>query len=172
MPTTKTGITKNGDPNGEIVSITNLFSRSTYIRAEDQQDSTIDIKKVNANDPNKTLAGAKFRLYKLDSSENKLYYKIDNNTVSWTKIESEATIATSKYDGLLDTRFAHLTKGTYYLEETQAPIGFTGLSGPVKIELDITATNKLTATFHEEDSGAGLGKKLMKQAAFTSSPSP
>lgn len=58
---------KNASVNYENWSnynLTNLFSRSTYIRVTDQQETTLTVKKVDQTSPQTGLAGASFRLYR------------------------------------------------------------------------------------------------------------
>ena len=120
--------------------ITHLFSRSTYIRVMDDQDSTLTVCKKNA-DGNMTLSGASFRLYRLNSSEGiNEYYSLNNetDTVEWTSEADKATLITTEENGKPVNGFIHLKDGTYYLEEVAAPAGYIPLSSVVTVTINLT----------------------------------
>ncbi len=126
------------------INLMHLFSRSTYIRVTDVQETTLSIKKVAASDENTGLSGAGFRLYKLGESNEKLYYAWNEEagTVTWTETVGEALTVTTGEDGKSDKDFLKLSDNTYYLEETKAPDGYYKLKEPVKLVLK---NAKLTA---------------------------
>ena len=123
--------------------LTNLFSRSTYIRVKDDEDSTLTVYKVNS-DGNAPLSGAKFRLYRTNSAGTNEYYSRDESTdvVNWVAEESAATVITTGENGSPDKGFTHLKNGTYYLEEIGAPAGFIPLSHPVTVKINLNNTDK------------------------------
>lgn len=119
--------------------ITHLFSRSTYIRVMDDQDSTLTVCKKNA-DGNMTLSGASFRLYRLNSEGINEYYSLNNetDTVEWTSEADKATLITTEENGKPVNGFIHLKDGTYYLEEVAAPSGYIPLSSVVTVTINLT----------------------------------
>ncbi len=102
--------------------ITNLFSRSSYIRFTDTNDVTLKLKKVDSANKNVPLSGAEFRLYRLNNDKQKEYY-VRNNTgeVSWNTDVNAAKVITTGTDGMSTENFTQLTDGTFYLEEIKAP---------------------------------------------------
>lgn len=132
------------DVDGNDINLMHLFSRSTYIRVTDVQETILSIKKVAAEDGNTGLSGAQFRLYKLGAGNEKLYYAYneDTDTVTWTENVGEALTVTTGENGKSDKDFLKLSDNTYYLEETKAPEGYCKLKEPVKLVLENT---KLTA---------------------------
>lgn len=107
----------------------------------------LDIKKYSKND-NKTLAGAKFKLYK-DSTdtENNLIkvtgsagkYVVDP-TSNTTEFESVASIDDKGYN----LHVNGLAAGTYYLVETEAPAGYNKLTAPIKVTITKTGDTEWT----------------------------
>ena len=95
---------------------------------------------VKTDSTNKLLADAKFKLYDAenDGTEIKLV-KIDDNTyrvaVNDEKGVEIVTNATSKIT------IKGLKKGTYWLEETEAPQGYNGLTA--RVEVDLTGGNNV-----------------------------
>lgn len=87
----------------------------------------------------KKLAGAEFKLYKMDGN-NKVYYKFvaadeENDTpakVEWVAADA-ADVKTSDANGELE--FKGLSAGTYYLEEVKAPEGYNLLAEAVPVEV-------------------------------------
>ncbi len=136
---------KNSSTNYEDWSsseVTQLFSRSTYIRVMDKQETTLKLKKVDES--NKVLSGAKFRLYRLDSENKKEYYVRNNNNISWNTDINTAMVLTTDSDGMAES-FTGLRNGEYYLEEVKAPDGYYKLKGPLKLRLE-----KATFTLNPE----------------------
>lgn len=108
------------------------------------------------------LADAEFRLYKMDG-ETKKYaqftetgtntsiYKL-NKTDNWTTNETDATKVLTPVSG--NIRFEGLDAGTYYLEETAAPVGYNKLTDPIKVEIKSTlpaagGTASYTVTYND-----------------------
>ena len=86
------------------------------------------------------LSGAKFVLYRMDGG-TKEYAKLTNNKIDgWVTDKGDAT--TLETDGAGDILIEGLNVGTYYLEETEAPVGYNKLTKP--IEVKITATPDAT----------------------------
>lgn len=146
--------------------ITNLFSRSTYIRVTDENDVTLKPKKVDSSNTEIKLSGAQFRLYRLNSEGEKEYYvkekvvvKNDSTvkeyaeSVSWNTDASKAFVVTSGDDGMSikptspdsedpnkapTSNFTELKDGTYYLEEIKAPNGYALPPDPVELKIELS----------------------------------
>ena len=116
-------------------NLTNLFSRSTYIRVRDIQETDLQVKKVSAVNKDVTLSGAQFRLYRIGDGGTKLYYSRSGETVSWTPVAASALLVETGEDGLSNEKFTKLSDGTYYLEEVKAPAGYRLPEKPVKLEI-------------------------------------
>ena len=129
---------KNED--GTDRNLMNLFSRSTYIRIRDEQETTLKVKKADAASPDIGLAEAKLRLYTTtgDGTGAKLYYSwnSETKTAEWTADETQALVVITGGDGMAEEKFTGLTDGTYYLEEVKAPNGYYKLKEPVKLILE------------------------------------
>ena len=94
------------------------------------------------------LSGAKFVLYKTADSK-KLYYYYNETTdkVEWVELVDDAAVASAIKAGTITevttngsgvAKFQGLDSGTYYLHETEAPVGYNLLKGDVTVA--ITAT--------------------------------
>ena len=92
----------------------------------------IVINKYATGNENTKLEGAKFVLKNNDGK----YYKCDTATkaVSWVDDKSAATEVSTDANGA--ARFDGLQAGTYSLEETVAPAGYTQLTKDITIVLD------------------------------------
>ncbi len=101
------------------------------------------IDKYSSKDESKKLADAKFVLYKLEG-ETKLYYKYDetNKVISWVENVAEATVAVTNNDGAAE--FVGLKDGTYYLQETEAPIGYNKLTEDLEVVINGTVADQET----------------------------
>ena len=87
------------------------------------------------------LSGAKFVLYRMDG-DTKKYAKLTNNKIDgWVTDKGDAT--TLETSGTGDILIEGLNVGTYYLEETEAPVGYNKLTEPIEVE--ITATTSVTS---------------------------
>ncbi|MCQ4023273.1 MULTISPECIES: SpaA isopeptide-forming pilin-related protein [unclassified Ruminococcus] len=124
--------------------LTNLFSRSTYIRVTDNQKTTLKVKNVNKS--NEALSDAQFRLYRLNlQNENEYYAGYSENNVSWNTDVNTAMVVTTDTDGVAQA-FNGLTNGEYYLEEVKPSNGYNKLNEPVKLIID-----KATLTLSPRD---------------------
>ena len=106
--------------------------------------------KINSEN-NQPLAEARFVLYRktlsTEGAEITEYYKLnDSGAVEWVTEKQNATIATSEVDGSLDKAFAHISGGTYYLEEIQSPAGFALLAHPVEVTIEFDPELAVTAS--------------------------
>lgn len=95
---------------------------------------------LNSTNNEVALSGAKFVLYRMDG-DTKKYAKLTNNKIDgWVNDKGNAT--TLETSGTGDILIEGLNEGTYYLEETEAPVGYNKLTKP--IEVKITATPDAT----------------------------
>lgn len=97
----------------------------------------LDVNKVDGNNVDKKLPGAKF---KLQNSSKTQYAKVDSNNkfVEWTD-ETNATELVSDENGLF--KVIGLDDGTYYLKETVAPSGYNTLADPIKLVISANTNN-------------------------------
>lgn len=98
---------------------------------------------------NKTLAGAKFQLVKVDSNGNIVSYatQASDGSYTWSDSATGATTYTSDTNGLVELKglsySAKLDSGeSYALLETQAPDGYAKLDSPVKFTIDQGSFNE------------------------------
>ena len=97
----------------------------------------LDVNKVDGNNVDKKLPGAKF---KLQNGTQTQYAKVDSNNkfVEWTD-EANATELVSNENGLF--KVIGLDDGTYYLKETVAPSGYNTLADPIKLVISANTNN-------------------------------
>lgn len=112
------------------------YGRNTNIETAPSETDTytymFDLVKTDST--NKLLADAKFKLYDAenDGTEIKLV-KIDDNTYRVAvNGETGVEIVTNAASKIT---IKGLTKGTYWLQETEAPQGYNGLTARVKVDL-------------------------------------
>ena len=106
------------------------------------------------------LADAEFRLYKKDGETPKyaMFTETGTNTsiyklTGWTTIEADATKVKTPADG--NIKFDGLDAGTYYLEETKAPVGYNKLTAPITVVISSTLpTTGGTASYTVTADGA------------------
>ena len=95
---------------------------------------------LNSTNNEVALSGAKFVLYRMDG-DTKEYATLTNNKIDgWVTDKGGATTLVTSGEG--DILIEGLNVGTYYLEETEAPVGYNKLTKP--IEVKITATPDAT----------------------------
>lgn len=89
---------------------------------------------VKTDSTNKLLANAKFKLYDAenDGTEIKLV-KIDDNTYRVTKSDETGNEIVTNAASKITIK--GLKKGIYWLQETEAPQGYNGLTARVKVDL-------------------------------------
>lgn len=96
---------------------------------------------LGGDDTNHALADAEFQLYKKDG-ETKKYAKFaetGTNTsiyklTGWDADASNAAKVKTPASG--NIQFEGLDAGTYYLEETKAPVGYNKLTAPITVVID------------------------------------
>lgn len=99
----------------------------------------LNVKKVN--DQGTMLANAKFKLYSDDTcTQEVLVEKTENGYKVTGEKNSESVEMISGSQG--DFYITGLDDGTYYLKETQAPVGYRKLADPIKIELSATMNSE------------------------------
>ena len=109
---------------------------TTYVWELNVHKYTLDSKNKEV-----ALSGAKFVLYRMDNGVKK-YAKLTNKKiVGWVTDKDNAT--TLETSGTGDILIEGLNVGTYYLEETEAPVGYNKLTEPIEVE--ITATTSVTS---------------------------
>lgn len=110
---------------------------------------TYKINGLKINNHNKTLEGAKFRLYSDAECTNEVYLKkaqngyivINRDSVGGDdhtggEVPSEAVEMVSNEDGIFT--IIGLDQGTYWLKETDSPDGYRELLDPIEITLEPT----------------------------------
>ena len=106
------------------------------------------IKKYAESD-NKTLAGAKFKLYKdsTDTEDNLIKvtgsagkYVVDPNSTETVFESVESITGVNGYN----LHVNGLAAGTYYLVETEAPAGYNKLTAPIKVTITKTEDTEWT----------------------------
>ena len=113
----------------------------------------IHIKKVDGK--NAPLKGVKFDLYKEDQNGTILGNQIGlDNTTKLSKVASDLTT-----DVKGEINKDGLANGTYYLVETETLAGYNLLSGPVKVDLNIT----YTATWAEKNTYDEHGNLILHE---------
>lgn len=139
--------------------LTPLFSRSTYIRVADTQETALAVKKVDSLKTDSLLADAQFRLYRIadDGKSKEYYFRNDKDEVSWVTNSADALVVKTKSDGLSDKCFTKLKDGEYYLEEIKPPPGYNTPSEALKLQLE---SAKLTMLNANPSSGHKIDESL------------
>ena len=96
---------------------------------------------LGGDDTNHALADAEFQLYKKDGDTQKyaMFTETGTNTsiyklTGWTNNATEAIKVKTPANG--NITFEGLDAGTYYLEETKAPVGYNKLTAPITVVID------------------------------------
>ena len=99
----------------------------------------LNVHKYTLNSTNKeeALNGAKFVLYREDGTEKKYAKLINGRIAGWVANKGDAMTLETSGEGNISIE--GLNVGIYYLEETEAPVGYNKLAKP--IEVKITATS-------------------------------
>lgn len=95
------------------------------------------------------LAGASFRLYKVDATGQKLYLHEDrlDNDNQWVDVTNpKVTIMTSDNKGLVTTGNHWLPIGEYFFEEVTAPNGYQITDAALKVKVTVPADSTQPVT--------------------------
>lgn len=126
-----------GNPNAAKLEYSNdptdTTQTGTEISKETVYSCSVNVLKHKAGDDTAMLAGAKFKLYKMNGAE-KVYYKWNatDKKVEWVAAADADELTT---DGDGKAQFNGIEAGAYFLTETAAPDGFNKLTSdePVTI---------------------------------------
>lgn len=99
-----------------------------YTMSDSASVITYDIDILKYTGENTPLAGATFRLYKMEGSTPKYALITDGKLTGWDNV---GTALTSPSDGKLSVD--GLDADTYFLEETAAPSGYNKLTSPIQV---------------------------------------
>lgn len=165
-------------PNQAHVEFTNNVGK-TFTADSDQPEvhtGGAQLKKVDANDSTKTLAGATFEVYRIATSEES-NADTENAISSYTVENADDETVTTKlmpvffYDNatLTGEKVSSFTTdengvgyvyglayGDYYLVETKAPSGYNKLATPIKITINATSHQTENAVTVKNTAGALL----------------
>lgn len=141
----------SNDPNEDYDPATD--AQPTHVGKTSPSEATvytyqIRIKKVDASDETKVLAGAQFIAYRYTSTNTKSYYIVDatGKVTGITDTETEATpLITDEY-GMLS--IIGLPSGTHHFKEVVAPSGYNLLTTEISVIITAAAnatTGKLTS---------------------------
>ena len=127
--------------------------------------------KVNDQDPEVKLEGAKFRLYSDSSCTKEVYVKeaangdgytvINHDSVKGDEAPAEAVEMVSDKNGIFN--IVGLDSQTYYLKETKAPAGYRLLKDPIKIDIKATYSDENRENYVKGD--GATDKTLQKLEA-------
>lgn len=133
-------------------NVTLKFGANNSEKSETENLKTSNLVLNKVDDATTPLAGAKFTLQQANG--DKFYYSnevVENNKVYWTKDEENATQLVTDDQGAL--QFGGIEKGSYILKEVVAPDGYTCLTNPILIDIDVngkvTATGSYTGNFDD-----------------------
>ena len=93
----------------------------------------LNINKVDSEDNDTKLEGARFVVHRLGDGDQKEYYSLENNTVAWVFNQDDATEFTTDEDGSVSV--PGLDSGEFYLTETKAPDGYNLLAEDLKVTI-------------------------------------
>ena len=138
---------KNVTGDATYTEATEYDANATYYSDNDGTDTVVEIADADA------FAAYEGTLYTKKAGEtSKLYYKWDNNKVTWVASGGDDFVTNDQ--GKLTTQVRGLDQGTYYLEETVAPEGYNLLPNPV--EVTIAATEESNKVTYTSASGAAI----------------
>ena len=129
--------------------------------------------KVNDQDPEVKLEGAKFRLYSDSSCTKEVYVKeaangdgytvINRDSVKNDEAPAEAVEMVSNKNGIFN--IVGLDSQTYYLKETKAPAGYRLLKDPIKITVKATYSDENRENYVKGDGATDKTLQKLEAAA-------
>ena len=153
-------IVDSGVENEAKLQYGNTTSQTTTVKV-----TNYDFDLVKIDEAGKQLEGAQFKLYDASGEEVKLVLDTDEETgeTFYRPIKTGETAV--EYIEAGSIKVKGLEKGTYYLEETQAPVGYNQLTERVEVELngDLTGTSAIkveNTTGSQLPSTGGMGTVL------------
>ena len=153
-------IVDSGVENEAKLQYGNTTSQTTTVKV-----TNYDFDLVKIDEVGKQLEGAQFKLYDASGEEVKLVLDTDEETGETFYRPIKVGETAVKYIEAGSIKVKGLEKGTYYLEETQAPIGYNQLTERVEVELngDLTGTSAIkveNTTGSQLPSTGGMGTVL------------
>lgn len=134
---------------------------------------TYKLNVLKTNDAGLPLSGAKFRLYSDKDCKNEIYVKKTDNGYHIINRDSlggtdhtggdapeEAVEMVSDAEGCMT--IYGLDAGTYYLLETEAPVGYRPILDPIRIEVAASFTDDRDSYLK----GAGAGDTVLQDMSF------
>ena len=129
--------------------------------------------KVNDQDPEVKLEGAKFRLYSDSSCTKEVYVKeaangdgytvINRDSVKNDEAPAEAVEMISDENGIFN--IVGLDSQTYHLKETKAPAGYRLLKDPIKITVKATYSDENRENYVKGDGATDKTLQKLEAAA-------
>ena len=152
-------IVDSGVENEAKLQYGNTTSQTTTVKV-----TNYDFDLVKIDEAGKQLEGAQFKLYDASGKEVKLVLDRDENGETFYRPIKTGETAV-EYIEAGSIKVKGLEKGTYYLEETKAPVGYNQLTERVEVELngDLTGTSAIkveNTTGSQLPSTGGMGTVL------------
>lgn len=130
-----------GNPNKTILEYNNKYTAPSTTKTYVWEMGVHKYTNLGTGKEDTALADAEFQLYK-GEGENKQYAKFTETSTgssiykldSWTNNATDAPKVTTPTSG--NIQFVGLDAGTYYLEETKAPVGYNKLTDPITVVID------------------------------------
>lgn len=129
--------------------------------------------KVNDQDPEIKLEGAKFRLYSDSSCTKEVYVKeaangdgytvINRDSVKGDEAPAKAVEMVSDENGIFN--IVGLDSQTYYLKETKAPAGYRLLKDPIKITVKATYNDENRENYVKGDGATNRTLQKLEASA-------
>lgn len=132
-----------GNPNETILEYNNKYTAKPTTKTYVWEMGVHKFANLGTGKENTPLENAEFRLYKMDGTTT-MYAKFNATTADpnvyklagWTETETGATKVKTPVSG--NIKFEGLDAGTYYLEETTAPMGYNKLTDPIEVIIERT----------------------------------
>ena len=136
-----------GNPNETILEYNNKYANKSTTKTYVWEMGVHKFANLGTGKEDTPLENAEFRLYKMESGTKKYakftetgaktnVYKLNNENDRWTTDETAATKVKTPANG--NIKFEGLDAGTYYLEETTAPMGYNKLTDSIEVIIEHT----------------------------------